>query len=145
MKNPNNQTITAGGIILNELEEIVIVNQNHDSWSLPKGHLEKGETLLETAIREIYEETGLINISLNKDLGFYDRFRIGLDGKDDLTESKRIHLFLFFCKKQKLQPIDPLNPEAIWTSQKNAVKCLTHPKDKSFLNYLITNVDIKID
>ena len=145
MKNPDNQTITAGGIILNELEEIVIVNQNHDSWSLPKGHLEKGETLLEAAIREIYEETGLINISLNKDLGFYDRFRIGLDGKDDLTESKRIHLFLFFCKKQKLQPIDPLNPEAIWISQKNVVKCLTHPKDKSLLNYLITNGYIKID
>ena len=145
MKNPKNQTITAGGIILNELEEIVIVNQNHDSWSLPKGHLEKGETLLETAIREIYEETGLINISLNKDLGFYDRFRIGLDGKDDLTESKRIHLFLFFCKKQKLQPIDPLNPEAIWTSQKNAIKCLTHPKDKSFLENLITNRNIKIN
>ena len=145
MKNPDNQTITAGGIILNELEEIVIVNQNHDSWSLPKGHLEKGETLLEAAIREIYEETGLINISLNKDLGFYDRFRIGLDGKDDLTESKRIHLFLFFCKKQKLQPIDPLNPEAIWTSQKNAIKCLTHPKDKSFLENLITNRNIKIN
>ena len=145
MKNPNNQTITAGGVIINEFEEIVIVNQNHDSWSLPKGHLEKGETLLEAAIREIYEETGLINISLIKDLGFYDRFRIGLDGKDDKTEAKRIHLFLFFCKKQNLNPIDPLNPEAIWISQIKALKSLTHPKDKVFLNYLITNGDIKID
>ena len=88
-------------------------------------------------------EAGLI---IKKDKGgYYDRFRIGLDGKDDLTESKRIHLFLFFCKKQKLQPIDPLNPEAIWTSQKNAIKCLTHPKDKSFLENLITNRNIKIN
>tara|TARA_B100000676_G_C18081949_1_gene851924 strand:+ start:169 stop:606 length:438 start_codon:yes stop_codon:yes gene_type:complete len=145
MKNITNQTITSGGVILNEHNEIVIVNQNHDSWSLPKGHVEKNETLIEAANREIYEETGLKNISFIKNLGYYDRFRIGLDGKDDLTESKRIHLFLFFCKKQKLQPIDPLNPEAIWTSQKNAIKCLTHPKDKSFLENLITNRNIKIN
>ena len=62
MKNLNNQTITAGGVIINEFEEIVIVNQNHDSWSLPKGHVEKNETLLEAANREIHEETGLLNI-----------------------------------------------------------------------------------
>ena len=145
MKNLNNQTITAGGVIINEFEEIVIVNQNNDSWSLPKGHVEKNETLLEAANREIHEETGLLNISLIKDLGFYDRFRIGLDGKDDTTESKRIYLFLFFSKKQNLCPIDPLNPEAIWCSQKNAIKYLTHPKDKNFLENLITNRDIKIN
>ena len=55
-----NKTITAGGIIVNEYKEVVIVNQNHDSWSLPKGHVEDNETFLETAKREIYEETGLI-------------------------------------------------------------------------------------
>ena len=44
MKKQHNQTITAGGIIVNEFKEVVIVNQNHDSWSLPKGHVEKDET-----------------------------------------------------------------------------------------------------
>ena len=50
-----NKTITAGGIIINEYKEVVIVNQNHDSWSLPKGHVEDNDTFLETAKREIYE------------------------------------------------------------------------------------------
>ena len=100
MKKKFNQTITAGGIILNEFNEVVVVNQNYDSWSLPKGHVEKNETILDAAKREIYEETGLQNISYIKDLGYYDRYRIGLDGRDDLTESKRIYVFLFFCKKQ---------------------------------------------
>ena len=61
-----NKTITAGGIIINEYKEVVIVNQNHDSWSLPKGHVEDNETILETAKREIYEETGLSDIEFIK-------------------------------------------------------------------------------
>ena len=60
MKKQHNQTITAGGIIVNEFQEVVIVSQNHDSWSLPKGHVEKNETILNAATREIHEETGLI-------------------------------------------------------------------------------------
>ena len=48
-----------GGVVLNINNQILIVNQNHDSWSLPKGHIDDGETKLEAAIREIYEETGI--------------------------------------------------------------------------------------
>ena len=34
-------------------------------WSFPKGHIEKGETEEETALREIFEETGLYIILFN--------------------------------------------------------------------------------
>ena len=49
----------AGGIVINPLRGVVLVNQNNNSWSLPKGHVETGETTLEAAIREIKEETGI--------------------------------------------------------------------------------------
>ena len=143
MKKKFNQTITAGGIILNEFNEVVVVNQNYDSWSLPKGHVEKNETILDAAKREIYEETGLQEISYVKDLGYYERYRIGIDGKDDLTESKKIYIFLFSCKKQKLQPIDPLNPEAKWVSPNQVSHFLTHPKDKEF--FLLTKERLHLD
>jgi len=145
MKKKFNQTITAGGIILNEFNEVVVVNQNYDSWSLPKGHVEKNETILDAAKREIYEETGLQNILYIKDLGYYDRYRIGLDGRDDLTESKRIYVFLFSCKKQKLKPIDPLNPEAKWVLPKQVSTILTHPKDKVFFNNLLIKDMLHLD
>ena len=35
-------------------------------WGLPKGHVEPGETLAETAIREVREETGLIATPIKK-------------------------------------------------------------------------------
>ena len=94
MKTKNTQKAEcAGGIIINQLNKIAIVNQNHDSWSLPKGHIDKGETAIDAAIREIYEETGIINPTLIKKVGVYERYRIGLDGNDDLSELKHIHMF----------------------------------------------------
>ena len=124
----------AGAIVINDNYEVAIVNQNHDSWSLPKGHVEENETVLETAKREIYEETGLSDIELIKELGSYERYRISLDGDDDLTELKVIYMFLFKTKKQKLIPIDPNNPEARWIKPKDVSNYLTHQKDKDFFN-----------
>ena len=37
----------------------LLLQRKNSSWDLPKGHVERGETLEETAMREIFEETGL--------------------------------------------------------------------------------------
>ena len=77
------------------------------------------------------------NILYIKDLGYYDRYRIGLDGKDDKSEYKTIHIFLFSSSKQKLTPIDKNNPIAKWVPYMEAVNLLTHTNDKKFLNQCI--------
>lgn len=43
----------------NNLEFLTISHRSDGHWGFPKGHVEKGEKEKETAIREIYEETGL--------------------------------------------------------------------------------------
>jgi len=56
---------SCGGIIFgkknNEIEYLIVKHKeiNGGHWDFPKGHIEKGETEEETAIREIYEEVGL--------------------------------------------------------------------------------------
>lgn len=40
-------------------KEYLILLQTNDCWSFPKGHMEPGETEEITALRELYEETGL--------------------------------------------------------------------------------------
>ena len=40
-------------------EVLIVYQQFSQCWSLPKGHMEAGETEAETALRELWEETGL--------------------------------------------------------------------------------------
>ena len=51
--------IGAGGLIFDLATERILVVCGPIKWSLPKGHSEIGEKSNETAMREIYEETGL--------------------------------------------------------------------------------------
>lgn len=41
-----------------EKEYLILLQTNH-CWSFPKGHMEAGETEVRTALRELFEETGL--------------------------------------------------------------------------------------
>ncbi len=65
---------TAGGIIFrrnaktNELE-ILLIQDAKDRWTIPKGHIEEGESSKQTAEREIQEETGLQEMNVLNWLG----------------------------------------------------------------------------
>lgn len=56
--------ISAGGLVINDNNEFLLI-QRKGRWDLPKGRLETNENLLETAKREISEETGLEEKFLN--------------------------------------------------------------------------------
>lgn len=51
--------VVAGIIVLNPNLRKFLVLQSQYGYDLPKGHVERGETTLQGAIRECYEETGL--------------------------------------------------------------------------------------
>ncbi len=47
------------GTIIVKDNKVLLVYQNNDVWGFPKGHMEEGETEIETAIRETKEETNI--------------------------------------------------------------------------------------
>ncbi|MDA1196846.1 MAG: NUDIX domain-containing protein [Nanoarchaeota archaeon] len=127
-------TKSAGGVVLNQ-DKILVVNQNNDSWSLPKGHIDPGEDALTAARREIKEESGVTELTFIKDLGSYERPKIGKHGEgDEIREKKHITLFLFRTDQQELKPEDPENPEARWVDIHEVTELLTHKKDKEFFD-----------
>lgn len=125
-------TRSAGGVVVNNNSRILVVNQHGNSWSLPKGHIEKGEKELDAAEREIYEESGIKDLKLVKNLGSYQRHKLAKDGKEDGSELKTITMFLFRTSENMLKPVDPENPEARWVEKNSVADLLTHPKDKEF-------------
>jgi ADP-ribose pyrophosphatase YjhB (NUDIX family) len=125
-------TESAGGVVVNPEGLVLLVSQHGTSWSLPKGHLEEGETPLEAARREIREESGVSRLELVRPLGSYSRHRLGADGGEDRSELKTIHLFLFRTDETRLAPLDPANPEARWVERASVAGLLTHAKDREF-------------
>tara|TARA_R110002049_G_scaffold71900_8_gene184859 strand:+ start:843 stop:1424 length:582 start_codon:yes stop_codon:yes gene_type:complete len=62
-KLPN--VIAGGGKVFNGKNEILFIYRN-DKWDLPKGKAEGKETIEETAIREVTEETGVTGLKITK-------------------------------------------------------------------------------
>jgi ADP-ribose pyrophosphatase YjhB (NUDIX family) len=126
------KTHSAGGVVTNNEGQVLVVSQHRTSWSLPKGHIDGGENALVAAKREIYEESGIRELELIRELGTYERHRIGVDGSDDPSELKVITMFLFRTGETSLRPVDPDNPEAKWVERSKVAALLTHEKDKEF-------------
>ncbi len=76
-KKPSIQEIvrepTAGGVVFRRNDEgqveFLLYQDARDRWTIPKGHIEPGETAQVTAKREIGEETGLKKVEVHGWLG----------------------------------------------------------------------------
>ena len=55
--------IAAGGVVTNKEGKVLFIYRNN-KWDLPKGKLDKGETIEECALREVEEETGVQNLKI---------------------------------------------------------------------------------
>ncbi len=64
-KLPN--VIAGGGKVYNANDEVLFIYRN-DKWDLPKGKIESKESIEETAIREVEEETGVTGLEITKQL-----------------------------------------------------------------------------
>lgn len=78
-----------GGLVKNKREEILMIFRR-GKWDLPKGKLDEGETIEECAKREVEEETGLQKLTVIKPL-MITYHTYNLFGKHNLKET---HWFL---------------------------------------------------
>ena len=106
----------AGGIVRNFDKEVLWIRRN-DKWDLPKGKVELGEDITETAVREVEEECGLHSIILGGLLGVtYHTYHY--KGKDVLKKS---YWYAMSCSvEQVLIPQEEEGiTEVVWASNSN--------------------------
>ena len=91
-------------------------------WSLPKGTPDPGESLEQTALREVREETGL-DVAIEAPIGNITYwFAIP---EDRVHCHKTVHFYLMTYKGGSTEQHDPEFDEVRWFSSEEALKSLT--------------------
>lgn len=117
---------SCGAIIFrkeNNIIETLLIRMIGGHWSYPKGHVEKDETEVETALREIKEETNLEVI-------IDTRFReiTTYSPKPDVL--KDVIYFIGFAKTTNVLVQETEVSEYMWIDVKDAINYITFDEDK---------------
>ncbi len=107
------KVVSAGGVVFKgggkNARVCLISRRKEKIWALPKGHVEKGEKYVQTAQREVLEETGLRVAPIRK-IGFI-RYTFIFGG---IKYRKRVHFFLFSYSGGSTENHDSEVDEARW-------------------------------
>lgn len=107
-----------GAVVFNE-DKVLLVLRTEGFYEFPKGHVEKGETELQTAKREVYEEA---NIEFNKINGF--KHKIYYEPVPKVK--KEVVYFLGTAINTNTKPQISEVEKAFFTTIPNAFKLLSH-------------------
>ena len=123
-------------IIGGTIRYLLIKNRRSSNWSFPKGHVEKDESLEETAIREVREEAG---IRINIFPGFMSKSQYTVHNKIQKT----VHIFVATTKDEQTRIQYEEIEDYIWLPYKSALKHLKFDNDKTILTdareFLLSN------
>ncbi|MFM7063938.1 MAG: NUDIX hydrolase [Actinomycetes bacterium] len=113
---PRVEEVSAGGFVVDREGRVpkAALIARHDRsgrlvWSLPKGHVEEGETPEDAAVREVHEETG-IRGSIVASLGTIDFWFMA----DNQRIHKTVHHYLLEAHDRLLSDADAEVVEVAW-------------------------------
>jgi 8-oxo-dGTP diphosphatase len=125
---------SAGGVV-KEGEQVLLIRTRdlggNEVWTFPKGKIEKGETLKETALREVFEETGY-TCSIVSDLNEVKYFFMRA-GK---LVVKKVKWFLMDPIEQKSEPWDEVD-EILWADYDTSKGLLRYKTDLMLLDKIL--------
>lgn len=135
-------TRCAGGIVLGDSGTVAMVKRRNGNgaWLFPKGCIDDDETDEQAARREILEETGLSDLECIDDLGSYTRHAMSIDGSDDRTRLKTIHMFLFAAMPHStLVPSHEIE-EVRWVSFSRLIHEIGNAKDAAWFTTVFERI-----
>ena len=126
--------VSAGGVVFRDGDEgieIVLVGRADEGlWALPKGTPEAGETVEETALREVREETGL-EVEIVQALGDISYWFTEPDG---IRVHKVVHHFLMEPVGGSVEDHDEEFDVVRWCHLAEAERLLTHQNQRPLLH-----------
>lgn len=74
----------------------ILLMRNMDYWDFPKGKIEKNESKIQAAIREVKEETTIEDLNFKWSKAYYSTYPYGIN-------KKIVHYFVAETKKEKIK------------------------------------------
>ena len=108
-------------------ELLLIKHANGGHWSFPKGHVEPGETEVETPLREIKEETGI-------DVIIDPSFREVISYSPKKDTQKDVIYFVARAQNYDYTPQEEEIAQIKWVEINRAHTILTYDNDKQLVN-----------
>lgn len=132
--------ISAGGIVYRRNRGVIEVAliRVRNKWCLPKGHVEEGEAVQETALREVREETGLEGRVVAKlgDITYWytNKTKEG----EAIRIFKRVYFYLIRYLKGDVRQHDQEVDEAEWSPIDKAIVSLVYPTERKMMRKALT-------
>jgi len=125
------QEKSAGAVLFRKSNEIkyLLLHYEEGHWDFPKGHIEEGETEIETLKREVEEETGIKGIEI------LDSFKEKIQYYYTFNEEKILKEVVFYLAKTKTKEVKLSNEHIgyTWLSYEKALEKLTFKNAKDIL------------
>lgn len=109
-----------------KLQLLILRHRMGGHWSFPKGHVEKGETETETALREVKEETGL-------SIELFDGFREMVTYSPRPGIKKDVVYFLGFARDSRTTRQEEEISEIRWIDLDQTYNYLTYDNDRRLI------------
>ena len=130
------QEKSCGCIIINDKDEVLLVRHNKGHWDFPKGHVEDGETEIQTAIREVKEETN-IDVEVNEEYRYSTKY----SPKENVIKEV-IYFLARNISDNKQAQLEEVS-EVKWVEFKTAIDTITFDSSRDILIQLKQDLEEK--
>lgn len=125
----NARATSAGGVVYRaesgRTEVLLVHRRNPVLWALPKGTPDAGESIAETALREVREETG-IAVEIEEPLGAISYFFV----RQGIRFHKTVHFFLMHPVGGSIEEHDHEFDEVAWFQLEESLEIMSYPTER---------------
>ena len=124
---------SCGCIIIKNNKVLLVYEKNMNFWGFPKGHMEKGENEIETALREVKEEVGLdVEIDNEK------RYVLNYNVRTEID--KTTVLYVASPNNEKIVMQESEIEDAKWCDFEEALNTLTFDNSREMFKNVIEDL-----